>query len=170
MAQNNPRSLWYGETKEFQNPFFHCVFNQQPVPSLEIRFFFEQGERHELLVDNKKEVFTLIIVFIARIECCYIKKKGKIKILTLEKLMFTFSLKVGFIAGNFLQGVPVIRTLRFHCQGLGLIPDWGNKILPSARGLGCRCGVFSEIVCRVISYQSPIWSPFFRKLMLILII
>ena len=58
MAENNPRSLWYGET-EFQNPFFHCDFNQQPVPSLEISFFFfEQGKRHELPVDNKKEVFT----------------------------------------------------------------------------------------------------------------
>ena len=24
---------------------------------------------------------------------------------------------------------PVVRTLRFHCQGLGSMPSWGTKIL-----------------------------------------
>ena len=32
----------------------------------------------------------------------------------------------------------MIRTWCFHCQGLGLIPDWENRILLSAGGLGCR--------------------------------
>ena len=30
-------------------------------------------------------------------------------------------------------GGPVVRTLHFHCQGLGSIPGWGTKILQALK-------------------------------------
>lgn len=111
-------------------------------------------------VDNKKgSVHLLIIVFIASIGVAVLKRKGKIKVLTSETNFYIF-FKSRICCRNSLRSSDEDLVLSL-ARAWRLIPYLGNKILRSAGGLGCRAGVVTENVQRVII--SPSEALFFRQ-------
>ena len=67
------------------------------------------------------------------IENIEMEKYYSVNLLIGQILKYPILSRIKILSREF-PGVLVVRTLGFHCHGLGSIPSWGTEILPA---VGC---------------------------------